>query len=225
MPAKNAKDLQNWNNENPDKKTYVRYSTENDEIIVYFCDEKGDELTAIRSMISDEKNRPHGKIRAFYDPGKPFGECLGAYIVKLTSQTLKGWGPMLYDCLIVLAGEKGVTPDRVLVTSEAAFVWKTYFEKRKSQLKTIALDLDGTLTPDNPDDDCTSSHKTMAELNSEEIDDITLNAINNVFKDKGISTLSELQNSGLVYNNLSESRKLKSFIRETIKRTLRQLRN
>lgn len=219
MPAKNAKDLQNWNNENPDKKTYVRYSTENNEIIVYFCDEEGREMTAIRTLMSDEKNRPHGKVFASYNPEKPYGECLGAYIAQLTLQTLKGWGPMLYDCLIVLAGEKGVTADRTVVTPEAARVWKTYYESRRSELETVPLDLDGMLTPDNPDDDCMSMHKEIAEY-----DDITYIAINNVYKNNRISTLLELQNLGLIYKNLSENRKLKSFIREIIKRTLRQLR-
>ena len=178
MPAKNAKDLQNWNNENPDKKTYVRYSTENDEIIVYFCDEKGDELTAIRSMISDEKNRPHGKVFANYNPEKPYGECLGAYIVQLTSQTLKGWGPMLYDCLIVLAKDKGVTPDRKLVTPAAAFVWKTYFKDRKNELAIQPLNI-VDIPKKNKKDDCVSGHKVQASLEGEEIDDTTFNAINN----------------------------------------------
>jgi len=82
------------------------------------------------------------------------GECLGAYVVTLTSAT-KGWGPLIYDVAMEYAASKrkALAPDRWSVSSDAKRVWK-YFSSRRSDVKTIQLDdLKNTLTP-TPKDNC-----------------------------------------------------------------------
>lgn len=100
-------------------------------------------------------------------------ECLGAWVVKETHDTKRGWGPLLYDVSIEVASQsaKGLMPDRFRVTPAAQGVWSRYIDSRGSDVTPAQLDLsDGDieswreeglelvhLTPDDPTDDCYQS--------------------------------------------------------------------
>lgn len=199
MPAKTAQDLKSWNKNNPSQKTYIQHSNDGNTITVYFCDEEGKELTAIRAFMSGQEQRPHGKIHAVkIKPSDGIGECRGAYVIKITHQTLEGWGPMLYDCVITLAGESGLTPDRASITPEATNVWKIYYNKR-SDVKKEPLDIDGEKN-DDKSDDCESLHSILSASNPElEAGSPTLDIVNHVYYDAGIPTLHNLESMDLIF--------------------------
>jgi hypothetical protein len=207
MPAKTPKDLNDWNKENPEQKTFVSYTNDENIIRVYYCDEQGKELTAVRSFMSGEESRPHGKIYAVkIKPSDGMGECLGAYTIKQTFQTRESWGPLLYDCVMVLAGDSGLTPDRAIITPAATNVWKVYARKREAQgdVTSRPLDVDefNRTTPDDPKDDCESLHSTLSADNPELASGSpTLDIVNRVYYNKNISTLSELENMKLIFKS------------------------
>jgi hypothetical protein len=100
-------------------------------------------------------------------------ECSGAWVVKETHDTKRGWGPLLYDAAIEAAteGAGGLTPDRFRVTPAAQGVWSRYIDSRGADVTPAQLDLSDHdiemwreeglelvhLTPDDPTDDCYQS--------------------------------------------------------------------
>ena len=76
--------------------------------------------------------------------------CLGAYIVQKSSAP-KGFGPLLYDIILELAGERGVTPDRMTVSKDAFGVWDFYLNGRDDIKKAQLDDPANTLTPEDED--------------------------------------------------------------------------
>lgn len=100
-------------------------------------------------------------------------ECLGAWVVKETHDTKRGWGPLLYDVAIEAATQraKGLMPDRFRVSPAAQGVWSRYIDSRGADVTPAQLDLSDRdieswreeglelvhLTPDDPTDDCYQS--------------------------------------------------------------------
>jgi len=78
--------------------------------------------------------------------------CLGAYIIQKSSAPA-GFGPFLYDVVMELAGEDGLTPDRSLVSGYAYKVWEYYLKNRSDIEKKQLDDIDNPQTPP-PEDDC-----------------------------------------------------------------------
>ena len=78
--------------------------------------------------------------------------CLGAYIVQKSSGP-EGFGPLLYDIILELAGERGVAPDRMTVSKDALGVWDFYLNNRDDVKKAQLDDPTNTLTPED-DDNC-----------------------------------------------------------------------
>lgn len=138
------------------------------------------------------------------------GECRKAYIIGSTTAN-KGWGVMIYDILIQLAGKNGLTPDRQLVSQDAANVWIRYLEdrKQKGHVRTEPLDPItnlkdvGKLTPDDPSDDCISDHHKNTDWNPEVKDKSKgpkiIQAVNNVYYAKDLHVIDELKQLGLVW--------------------------
>lgn len=60
--------------------------------------------------------------------GQDGGDCSGAQIVRLTTDTARGWGPLLYDLAMEYAstGRGGLAPDRESVSTAARGVWSKY---------------------------------------------------------------------------------------------------
>lgn len=66
----------------------------------------------------------------------------------------KGWGIILYDLMLSIAGKQGLEPNRASVSDMARKVWDFYFTKRKSEITTKPIDdMDKPLTKSKVDDE------------------------------------------------------------------------
>jgi hypothetical protein len=75
--------------------------------------------------------------------------CLGAYMV-IGSLATHGWGPMLYDVAMEVAGDAGLMADRQSLSKDAFGVWQHYMTRGDVQQKQLD-DPGNTLTPDEED--------------------------------------------------------------------------
>lgn len=109
---------------------------------------------------------PWGRIEIVRDPGVN-GPCAGAWTVRHTLDTLKGWGPLLYDLAMELATARGggLAPDRKSVSADANRIWTKYDGQRLGvnlvQLDAVGPDLKpdeltfgDQLSPEDSSDDC-----------------------------------------------------------------------
>jgi len=148
--------------------------------------------------------------------------CHNAWVISVT-EAVKGYGPLLYDCLLAKLGESGIglIADRYLVSPLAANIWANYLTSRPDVIKK-PLDLDGS-TPET-DDDCYARHNEDKEWNkwvedTEETKDkhVTIRkAVNHAYFDNGIVTLDKLRKAGLVYKEKSLSLNSKPSLYENI---------
>lgn len=66
-----------------------------------------------------------------------FGEAKDAYACQKNPYQIfwagstKGYGPLLYDIALELAGQRGLTSDKFQVSKEAARVWEYYYKNRE----------------------------------------------------------------------------------------------
>ena len=87
------------------------------------------------------------------------GDCSGAYqVVWSSADEAPGFGPMLYDIAMELAGDDGLMCDRGTVSKEATRVWEYYLNNRPD---VITKQLDDRRNPfmqdpgkNDPSDDC-----------------------------------------------------------------------
>jgi len=153
--------MENWQNfllmeaafgpEDLPENVFVKVSQEKigsgDMIQVVLVDEDGREF--------DEGEQIYGYVSAVKPRWQGQGPCLDAYIIGQT-YAQSGWGPMLYDLAMELAGDDGLTPDRESLSSEAYSVWN-YYLKNRSDVETKQLDdLKNTITGDE-EDNCNSN--------------------------------------------------------------------
>ena len=107
---------------------------------------------------------PAGSVSILKATPKQDGSCLDGYIVYMAEATT-GWGPLLYEVALEWASQNGggLTPDRGLVSPDAARVWEKYVKRPGVDKKQMDVDhnLDGgwmkdipQLTPDVYADDC-----------------------------------------------------------------------
>ncbi len=139
-----------------------------------------------------------GSIDA-YHPDTDTGPCLGAFIVR-GAFVSSGYGPMLYDVLMELAGRRGLTPDRNRVTADAERVW-AYYMNNRSDVRQKQLDIyrydgmGGHLTVENqtpdPSDDCDMHHRPYKSLK-----DLLASPLSKVYYAKGKPVLTSLERSG-----------------------------
>jgi hypothetical protein len=107
---------------------------------------------------------PWSAITAYKaNPGT--SECLGAYIVEGSSAPA-GFGPLLYDIMMELAAESGLTPDRSLVSAPALHIWDYYLNNRDDIEKKQLDDADSPRTQPT-EDDCDMSAAKYAENDEE----------------------------------------------------------
>ena len=121
-----------------------------DVIDVYYADKEG------RAIKFQNDSKPFGQISM--DEEVPLADdfpCLHALMVAY-SDAARGWGPLLYDVAIEVATLKagGLVCDRSIVSQDAYNVWDKYNSVRSDVEKLQLDDEDGTLTPDDYDDDC-----------------------------------------------------------------------
>jgi len=174
--------------------------------IVYYSDAQG---KYIRGHKAQALGIPHGMVRfvAPVGPGRP--ACLYAWMVDL-SEAAPGWGPLLYDVAIELAGKDGLMADRDSLSDEAYDVWRYYQDNRSDVRKKQLDDVDDTLTPD-AEDNCEtdtafrtypfSSH----ELSAEELID---SPIMKVYT-KGPTTIETLRSMGKLIEYPGEDESIK----------------
>jgi len=121
-----------------------------DVIDIYYADKEG------RAIKFENDSKPFGQISM--DEEVPLAEdfpCLHAFMIAY-SDASKGWGPLLYDVAIEVATLRagGLVSDRSIVSQDAYNVWDKYNSQRGDVEKLQLDDEDGTLTPDDYDDDC-----------------------------------------------------------------------
>ena len=173
---------------------------------------------------------PWGQVSCKSNSKKDEYKCNNAWFIGL-AEVAKGYGPMLYDCLIARLNEEGfgLTADRDLVSYPAARVWSEYLASRPDVRKE-KFDLDRS-SPTS-DDDCYATHegdpqwntwvdepekrkfKTEEEYKKElEKRKLMRIAVNYAYFDNGITTLNELKQAGLLIDRtgfLDESYLIKS---------------
>jgi len=82
-------------------------------------------------------------------------QCLSAFEVERTNtRQAPGFGPLLYDIAMEIAGEEGIMGDRMLVSDDAERVWRFYLNSRPD-VKAIQLDRNyPEQFTDTEEDDC-----------------------------------------------------------------------
>jgi len=93
---------------------------------------------------------PGGAVSMNHSGGPGEGACLYAWVVNF-SQATEGWGPMLYDVAMEVAGESGLIADRNSLSDEAFAVWEYYMKNRSDVKKKQLDDMNNTLTQDEED--------------------------------------------------------------------------
>jgi hypothetical protein len=97
---------------------YVTIEKMKDGLIVFFSDPLGQLI-----------DNPISGIIEAYEPDEMTGPCDGALVVRRAFVT-GGFGPMLYDIMMEVAGDRGLTMDRDTLTGEAFRIWDYYKNKR-----------------------------------------------------------------------------------------------
>jgi len=104
-------------------------------------------------IIDKEENQID--LNGFIAYGRIEKESDTPYKAYNTSYTvaIKGYGPVLYDTLLALAGKKGLCPDRGVVSDNAKDVWEFYYTKREDEIVTRPIDdIENPLTNTKIDD-------------------------------------------------------------------------
>jgi len=134
---------------------YVRVFEWQRRIVVMFTDKDGSQIYPV-DMDTDEDNPVYGDV-SFFEEDPDNRPCDGSSIIAVTD-VADGWGPFLYDIAMEVATIRtnGLTPDRFVVSDEAADVWDFYSENRPD-VKMHQLDNEyNDLTPQE-DDNCGQS--------------------------------------------------------------------
>jgi hypothetical protein len=97
-----------------------------------------------------QHRNPGGAVSMMYTGGPGEGACWYAYMVNY-SQADEGWGPMLYDVAMEVAGDSGLIADRDSLSDEAFAVWEYYMKNRSDVEKRQLDDMNNTLTQDEED--------------------------------------------------------------------------
>lgn len=84
--------------------------------------------------------------------GRDGGDCSGAQIVRITTDTASGWGPLLYDLAMEYSSTRGggLAPDRESVTGAARGVWSKYGSAR-GDVQKVQLDVPYKFARKQPD--------------------------------------------------------------------------
>ena len=101
-----------------------------DGYVIQFADFNGD---------PDNPNLPIKGVLEAYDPDESTGPCDNALVVRRAFVD-QGWGPLLYDIIIELAGTRGVTMDRDTLSPAAFKVWDFYLNRRSDVNKVPLTD-------------------------------------------------------------------------------------
>ncbi len=269
MPAKTVADLVAFNKiVSPEDKAYVNVKTTSNRIEIDFTDSYGNAYGQTHKKRLKYYNKADhkweedpatsGGIKKFKEPESdmsifPWGgadahpnrkidtyPCHNAWILG-SSMAAKGYGPMMYDCLLVVLGKKGhgLTSDRDLVSAPASSIWVNYFENRSD---VIAKPLDYDKSTPELEDDCWSEHDLSPGWNSwkkepkpeehteetlkvaKKKKDTTTKAIAHAYFDNGITTVAELSDAGLLLRDGTPGKVTESTVFQLYRSLLREVR-
>ena len=114
----------------------------------------------LRMTIKDiGTGKTKGILKADKSDPEYSGPCLGGYIVQWAKVEPEyrgtGLGALIYDVALELLGGIGLMADRNSVSDDAIRNWN-YFKKSPDYVKRPLDDIEGSYTPDNTLDDCSS---------------------------------------------------------------------
>jgi len=118
------------------------------------------------------------------------GPGLGCWVVAGVD-AYSGWGPLLYDVAIELAGTEGLAPDRASVSADAKLVWDYYLERRPDIKHRQLDDLNNTLTP-SPNDNAFQGSALRYNRNW------SASSLSKVYYANGTPTMDRLKELGLI---------------------------
>ncbi len=114
---------------------------------VYYAFEDG--------SIRHDVGPPDGMVSFARTSGRgAWGHCLRTSVM-VGAMASSGWGPLLYDVAIEVAGARGLAADRESLSQDAYDVWFYYMNSRPDVQKIQLDSLDNELTPDDADN-CTT---------------------------------------------------------------------
>ena len=130
-----------------------------------------------------------------------FGGCIGwtrwskegPHVVSFVNDTTDGFGPLLYDVAMEIAGEKGLMPDRRTVSGAARHVW-SYYRNFRSDVESRQMDnLENDLTPDPSDN--------ILQVSAERDPPWYRSPLSRVYFATTNSTLEALRQAGLLFES------------------------
>jgi 5'(3')-deoxyribonucleotidase len=125
-------------------------------------------------------------------------ECLNSFIVT-DSGASQGFGPLLYDIAIEIAGDKGVSPDRVSVSKSASAVWEYYFNNRPDITKKPLDDRDDPKTLPKEDDCDFHASRAVGSISFiSDTDEIKRPWLNYVYYSNGRPTIDKLKKANKI---------------------------
>ena len=177
----------------------IRKQSSDDPLVRDFDPESLAGVTRRLEPKSDKPLFPWGNASCKKNPYGDIYRCHNAYVISVT-EAAKGYGPMLYDCLLAKLGEFdfGLIADRRLVSPLAAKVWTVYLNSRPDVEKKP---LDYNQSTETKEDDCYEDHSEDLEWNKWYNDPTTKKAIDHAYFDNGIKTLDELKKAKLIFGN------------------------
>lgn len=115
----------------------------------------------------------------------------GPNVVTLVNDTTPGFGPMLYDIAMEMAGSRGLMSDRRTVSTDAKIVWNYYDTKRPDVQKKQMDNLENQLTADPRD----NILQTSAERDTGEYG-WSKSSLSRVYFSTGTPVLDALKSAG-----------------------------
>lgn len=137
---------------------FVTILDQGDDVYFYYSNKNGGNLPKGYEV--------YGSVMITKTSANLDGNCYSGMVVVMTTDTKKGWGPLLYDVALEFATQNsnGLMSDRDTVTDAATAVWQKYLDTR-SDVKAMQMDnMDNELTPDE-EDNC---QQTSAEVWADE---------------------------------------------------------
>ena len=172
---------------------YVGIKSGGNNIFVFYSDVEGNRRVTIKPPVGRVAvSKPGRSPHSAQNPGS----CLGAWQV-ISSQVSDGWGPLLYDVAMEVAGDAGLMADRGSLSDDSYNVWKYYMNSRPDVVKKQLDDPDNTLTPEEEDncDTLSAPEVGFIEWETEMEDALRDSPVMKVYT-KGPTTIGELEAMG-----------------------------
>ena len=175
------------------------------------------QITITLSTRGSTKPGDLGILVAKRDPKKPMGPCSEAWEVSW-AKAAPGWGPLMYNVMLELVGDSGLTPDRSSVSEDALGVWSKFKAGESPGVESEPLDdMYNSRTEDVEKDNCVHrssrehfgrepherDYETKATLRAARLKWLQSSPLTRVYKKKpgSHSWIADLINIGAYYEN------------------------